>query len=165
VVTKDRRYADDLPTIGISRLRATGVITRETTEFTVRLGDVEQVVPVTELRFPCGGGWSRFVAPCCGKRVRLLKLLNGRLLCCRCLRKHRVFYRSELMTPKRRAELRVPKLLAMLNSGSPLRLKSSTMGGKMMLRSRHQEALERNLLVLKRHDLAALKRALAKAKE
>jgi hypothetical protein len=36
-----RVFQDDLPSISISRLRATGVINPETTEFVVRLGDVE----------------------------------------------------------------------------------------------------------------------------
>ena len=162
---KDRRYADDLPFINISRLRAEGVITADMAEFVVRLGDVETVVGVTARRFPCGGGWSRFVAPCCGKNVRMLRLLSGRVLCCRCLRAHGVFYRSELTSPRRRAAMRIPKLMAMLESKESLRLKPSTLHGTMERRARHEAALQRNLAILRRHDLAKLAKALDKAEE
>ena len=51
-VTKDRRYIDDLPSLSISKLRAAHIITAETTQFVVRLGDVEQRVGVTLRKFP-----------------------------------------------------------------------------------------------------------------
>jgi hypothetical protein len=159
VVTKDRRYADDLPTIVISRLRAEGVITAETTEFVVRLGEVEKTVGVKARRFPNGGAWSSFVSPCCGVQVRVLKLLNGGLLCCRCCRSRGVLYRCEPTGLRQRASRRVPKLLAMLESDKPLRLKPSTMRGKMEKRERHEAALQRNLLILRRYELAALSKA------
>jgi hypothetical protein len=46
-----------------------------------------------------------------------------------------------------------------------LRLKPSTMRGKMERRVLHEAALQRHLLVLKRHDLAALAKAIDKAEE
>jgi hypothetical protein len=164
-VTNDRRYVDDLPTISISRLRAEGVITAETTEFVVRLGDVEETVGVKARRFPNGGSWSSFVSPCCGVQVRVLKLLNGRLLCSRCCRARGMLYRSDPTSPRRRAALRIPKLRAMLESDKPLRLKPSTMRGKMERRERHEAALQRNLLILRRHELVEFERAMTKVKE
>jgi hypothetical protein len=53
-----------------------------------------------------------------------------------------------------------PKLHAMLESDKPLRLKPSTMRGKMERRVLHEAALQRHLLVLKRYDLAALAKAI-----
>ena len=163
-VPNDRRYADDLPTISISRLRAEGVITIENSEFVVRLGDVEETVGVKARRFPNGGSWSSFVSPCCGVQVRLLKLLNGRLLCCRCVRARGVLYRCDPMGAWRRAALRVPKLREWLDSTEPLRLKPATLWGTMERRSQHEASLQRNLLILRRHDLAALNRELDKAR-
>lgn len=159
----ERRFVDDLPFINISRLRAEGTISPSTTEFVVRLGDVEQTVGVKHRKFPCGGGWSSFVSPCCGVQVRMLRLLNGRLLCCRCCNRHGVRYRCEPTGARQRAAMRIPKLLAMLNSDTPLRLK--TMRGTMERREQHEAALQRNLLILKRHDLAAREKAIDKAVE
>lgn len=161
----ERRFVDDLPFINISRLRAEGTISPSTTEFVVRLGDVEQTVGVKHRKFPCGGGWSSFVSPCCGVQVRMLRLLNGRLLCCRCCNRHGVRYRCEPTGARQRAAMRIPKLLAMLNSDTPLRLKPSTMRGTMERREQHEAALQRNLLILKRHDLAAREKAIDKAVE
>ena len=162
---QERRFTDDLPSINISRLRATDVITPETTEFLVKLGDVEQTVGVYLRNFPNGGSWSLFIAPCCAKKVRLLRLLNGRLLCCRCCRARGMLYRSDPTSSRRRAELRIPKLRAMLESDKPLRLKPSTMRGKMERRGRHEAALQRNLLILRRHELAELAKVMGKAKD
>ena len=160
----ERRFIDDLPSLNISRLRAECVITAATTEFVVRLGDVDQVVGVTLTRFPNGGSWSRFVAPCCGKRARTLRLLNGAVICWRCCMRRSVRYRCEPTDLRRRAALRIPKLLAMLNSDKPLRLKPSTLWGTMERRSMHEASLQRNLLILRRHELAALNRELDKTR-
>ena len=78
-MTKERRYIDDLPAISVSRLRAEGVITADTTEFLVKLGDVEKVVAVTLRKFPCGGSYS-FFACGCGRRARVLRSFNGAIL-------------------------------------------------------------------------------------
>ena len=72
-------------------------------------------------------------------------------------------YRCEPTGARQRAAMRIPKLLAMLNSDTPLRLK--TMRGTMERREQHEAALQRNLLILKRHDLAAREKAIDKAVE
>jgi hypothetical protein len=148
-----RIFQDDLPSISISRLRATGVITAETTEFVVRLGDVEQTVGVKARRFPNGGGWSSFVAPCCSRQVRVLKLLEGALVCCRCLPRRGVWPRTWPMSVRQRAEHRIPKLRAMLQSEQPLRLKPQRWG-KMERRSRLEAALRQAELLVGYHDFA-----------
>jgi hypothetical protein len=161
----ERRFIDDLPLINISRLRAGGVITAATTEFVVRLGDVEQTVGVTLTRFPNGGSWSRFVAPCCGKKARTLRLLNGVVICWRCCVRRGVRFRCEPVGLPKRAAMRIPKLLAMLESDKPLRLKPSTMRGKMERREQHETSLQRNLLILRRYELAELAKAIGKAED
>lgn len=89
----------------------------------VKLGGVEQTVGVKVRRFPCGGGWSLFVAPCCGNPVRVLRLLEGAMVCTRCCTRRGVRFRCESMSVRQRAELRIQKLRAMLESKQSLRLK------------------------------------------
>jgi hypothetical protein len=142
-----KAFQDDLPSVSVSRQRALGLITAEMTEFVVRFGDVAQFVGVKSWRFPNGGGWSLFIAPCCGRSARVLKLFDGRVLCRRCLRDCGVGYRGWPMSVRRRAEMRIPKLCAMLESEESLRLKPSTLWGVMEKRSRHEASLRRNVLI------------------
>jgi hypothetical protein len=135
-----RVVQDDLPVISISRLRALGLVTPEMTEFLVRIGEVEQTVGVTLRRFPNGGSWSRFVCPCCGWSVRMLRLLDGAVLCTRCCIRRGVSPRAWSMSVKQRAERRIPRLRAMLESETSLRLKP-VLWGKMERRSRLEAAL------------------------
>jgi hypothetical protein len=144
-----RVFQDDLPSVSIARLRATGVITGETTEFLVQLGDVEQIVGVTERRFPSGGGWSRFICPSCGWKVRLLRLLNGALLCARCCISRGAGCRAWPMSRRQRAEFRIPKLRAMLESETSLRLKP-VLWGKLERRKRLEAALARCEFIISR---------------
>jgi hypothetical protein len=146
-VSKARRFVDDLPCVSVSRLRALGVITSETTEFLVRLGDVEQTVVVTERRFPRGGSWSLFVCPSCGGNVRLLRLLDGALLCARCCIRRGAGCRAWPMSRRQRAEHRIQKLRAMLETPVSLRLKPH-LWGKMERRSRLEAALARCELIV-----------------
>jgi len=138
-----RVFQDDLPRISISRFRAAGVITAETTECVLRLGDFEQTVGVKARKFPSGGGWSSFVCPSCSVQVRVLRLFNGGVLCARCLIRRGVRFRCDIgMSPRRRAEMRIPKLKAMLESERSLRLKP-VLWGTMERRKRHEAALAR----------------------
>jgi hypothetical protein len=148
-----RVFQDDLPCISISRLRATGVITPETTEFVVSLGGVEQTVSVKSRRFPSGGGWSSFVCPSCGVQVRVLRLLSGDVICCRCCTRRGVRCRSETMSARQRAQDRIVKLRAKLETGQLLRLKP-VLWGKMERRSRHEAALRRCELIVGRRWLS-----------
>jgi hypothetical protein len=101
----------------------------------------------------------------CGHRAQVLRLLNGAIMCWRCCTRRGVRYRCEPMSARQRAALSVPRLLALLDRDKPLRLKPSTMRGTIERRSRHEEALQRNLLILKQHDMTALSKAIDKAKE
>jgi hypothetical protein len=144
-----RVFQDDLPNVSISRLRATGAITAETTTFVVRLGGVERTVGVELRRFPGGGNWSRFVAPCCGWKVRMLRLLDGELVCARCCISRGAGCRAWPMSRKQRAERRAFKLQAMLESKTSLRLKP-VLWGTMERRKRHEAALARAEFVISR---------------
>jgi hypothetical protein len=157
-------FQDDLPAVYISRLRATGVITADTTEFVVKLGDIEQTVSVKARWFPSGGGWSSFVCPCCGMQVRMLRLLDGALICASCCKRRGVRNRCEPMGPKQRAEHRIPKLRAKLESKTSLRLKP-VLWGTMEQRSRYEAALRRAELIVGRHDFMREDKADGRAKK
>jgi hypothetical protein len=163
-VLKERRFTDELPSISISRLRATGLVDEEMREFTVELGDVTAVIGLALVRFPNGGSWSFFLCPHCGRKARTLRSLNGAIICPQCLRARGVRPRGDPVGLSKRAALRIPKLIAMLESKESLRLKP-VLYGTMERRARHEAALQRNLMILKRHDLAALAKAIHQAEE
>jgi hypothetical protein len=144
-------FQDDLLAVSSSRLRALDIITAETTEFVVKLGDIEQTVGVHLRRFPSGGSWSWFGCPACGRWVRVLKLLDGAVLCWRCCAKHGVRWRVWPMTVRRRAEHRIPKLRAMLQSEQSLRLKPARWG-KIERRFQLEAALRRAELLVGHAD-------------
>jgi hypothetical protein len=108
----------------------------------VKVGDSAVAVGLTLQRFPNGGSWSLFIAPCCGRRARALRLYGERLLCRLCLRARGVRWRCEPMGLRRRAEMRIPKLRAMLESKTSLRL-NANLWGTMEKRKRHEAALAR----------------------
>jgi hypothetical protein len=137
-----RRFIDDLPAASASRLRAADIIAAETTSFLVRLADVEQVVAITLRKFPNHGSWSLFVCPTCGRRAQVLRALNGVLVCWRCCFGCGVRYRSEPAGRRQRAERRLPRLRAMLESSVSLRLKPH-LWGKLERRKRLEAALKR----------------------
>jgi hypothetical protein len=127
----------------ICRLRAPGLVTSEMETFLVQLGHVEQVVGVYLRKFPNGGSWSLFICPTCGRRARTLRSLEGAVVCRSCCERRGVRHRACAMSPRQRAEHRIPKLKAMLESKTPLRLKPSTLWGTMEKRARHTAALQR----------------------
>jgi hypothetical protein len=79
---------DELPTVGVSRLRALHLITPSMTSALVAFGEGESAlvreIRVSHLKFPNGGGWSFFHCPSCAKRVRTLRLYDGRVVCKAC---------------------------------------------------------------------------------
>jgi hypothetical protein len=147
-----RVFQDDLPVVKISRLRALDLVTAETTEFLVRLGDVEKLVAVTLRRFPNQGSWSLFVCPTCGKRAQVLRLLNGALVCRSCCIRRGIRCRCEPISVRRRAELRIPKLREMLESKEHLRLKPHLRYSKLERRERILAALRKAELLVGHTD-------------
>jgi len=83
-----RAIKDHLPAVGVSSLRAAGAITLESISVKVTFGEgpdaLEREVKVTHRLFPNGGSWSFFLCPGCSRRVRTLRLYDGRVVCTRC---------------------------------------------------------------------------------
>lgn len=80
--SKPRR--DDLPAIGVSRLRATGLITPAMKTIRLEVEARTFDIGLVHTHFPKGGGWSFFVCPSCSRFARTLRLLERRLVCRRC---------------------------------------------------------------------------------
>jgi hypothetical protein len=138
-----RIFQDDLPTVSTPRLRAAGVITADMTSATIALAGGTVEVGLALVRFPNGGSWSFFVAPCCGRKAKSLRLHDDQLMCRLCLRAHGVLWRCEPAGPRQRAALRIPKLKAKLESPIPLRLKPHLRYSKLERRKRLEAALAR----------------------
>jgi hypothetical protein len=94
------------------------------------------------VKFANGNSWSFFLCPQCGRKARVLKLLEGRVLCWRCCHRRGARYRVWTRDLRRRAELRIPRLRAMRESPVSLRLKP-VLWGKMERRKRLEAALRR----------------------
>jgi hypothetical protein len=136
---------DELPGVSVSRLRALGDITEAMNVATVKLGDYEFTAGLSLFRWPNGGSWSFFVCPC-GRRARILRLFEGGLACCRCLKARGLRSRVELTRTEQRAAYHLPRMLARLNSNAPARL--FPRAGRMLDRRTNLEAkLRRSLIV------------------
>jgi hypothetical protein len=133
----------------VSRLRASGVITADSTSVTIAFGEgaaaIQRQVGVTHRKFPNGGSWSFFVCPC-GRRARTLRLHgDGRVVCRYCCG----------LTDR-------PKF-------SPIsieRLKAKLYGGPARLNPREGRTIDRRKQLeasLKRALIATRSRSLAKA--
>jgi hypothetical protein len=146
-----RVFLDDLPSLGVSRLRATGAITAEMTSVLVEIGGASVEVGLGLVRFPNKGSWSFFLCPQCSRKGRTLRLYVGRLLCKSCLVARGVRSRCEGKSAKRRAEMRIPKLKAMLESEVSLRLKP-LLWGKLERRKRLEAALQRAEYIVNRSE-------------
>jgi hypothetical protein len=150
-------FQDDLPSVSVSRLRATGAVTPEMTRTTIGIADVEVEVGLQLVRFRNGNSWSFFLCPQCGRRARTLKLLGGSVLCWRCCHRRGARYRVWTRGLRGRAELRIPKLRAMLESEQSLRLKPH-LWGTMERRVRLEAALRKAQLLVGYTDFVKPKR-------
>ena len=141
---------DELPGVSVTRLRAIGDVTPAMKTTIVKLGDVEFVVELLLHGFPNGGSWSLFRCPGCGRRARILRLLEGRLACCRCCKARGLHARVELIAAANRAAYLAPKRLARLNSDTPARLHPRP-GRKLDRRRNLEFALKRSMIVSRKH--------------
>ena len=133
---------DDLPAIGVSRLRATGVIRPDMAKVTLKVGELERTIGLQHLHFPNGGGWSYFLCPQCEHRTRTLRLTeDGRLVCWRC---DGLLYRCQ----QQDRTLTIKRLRALLY-GAPARLKPRWLN---MDRRRRLEASLRRAIIRERED-------------
>jgi hypothetical protein len=105
-----------LPVVSISPLRADGIVTLSSVSVIIWLGDRRFEVGVTHRRFPNGGDWAFFAAPCCGRRARKLWLIDETPHCRWCRRKRGYCSRQgyETVAPYERALIQIPRLHAKL---------------------------------------------------
>jgi hypothetical protein len=125
--TVHRLFQDDLASVSISRMRASGIVTRDTKAVDIVFGEgndsLRREVKVVRRRFPNGGAWSFFLCPVCGRHARVLKL-HDKPMCRRCCLRHGVGYRISSGSPVERDVARVARLqkLHELLDGGPTRL-------------------------------------------
>src|SRR6516162_9732213 len=121
-----RIFFDELPSLGVSRLRAMGAIKLEDRQAVIPFNGRMKLIGVTHSKFPNGGSWSYFRCPKCGKRAKKLWLVDDAPRCVKCCWSLGVRYRSAYAFGRterlRERDRRVDRLQAMLEGG-PLRLK------------------------------------------
>jgi hypothetical protein len=90
----NRIFFDEVESIAVSRLRATGVIRLEDRHGIIAFGDKQKLVGVAHTVFANGGSWSYFVCPKCGGRKKKLWLVDDAPRCLSCCWSLGVRYRS-----------------------------------------------------------------------
>src|SRR5580704_7880751 len=71
-----RIFFDELVSVGVSRLKATGAIKLEDRQALIPFGEQTKLIGVVHTTLPNGGSWSYFRCPKCGARSK--KALAGR---------------------------------------------------------------------------------------
>jgi hypothetical protein len=126
--TVHRLFQDDLPSVSASRLRASGIVTSEMKSVVVVFGEgadaLKREVELWHMFFPNHGVWSYFYCPSCSRRCRMLRVLDGCVVCRRCCLRHGVGYCISRGSPVERDVARVARLqkLRQLLDGEPARL-------------------------------------------
>jgi hypothetical protein len=116
-----------LASISISRLRASGVVTKVTKSVDIVFGEgnegLRREVKVVHRRFPNGGEWSFFLCPTCSRRARVLRV-HDKPTCRRCCLREGIGYRVSSGSPVERDVARMARLhkLRELLDGGPVRL-------------------------------------------
>jgi hypothetical protein len=147
--------------VSVSRLRALGEVRAEDATATVNFDGVAFVVGLALRTFPNGGSWSFFVCPC-GRRARILRLVDGSFACSGCLKARGFHSRSQLIPTAHRAAYTAPRVLARLNSPSPARINPRP--GRMLdRRALLERGLKRSLLVARRARIAEFERDAGKS--
>jgi hypothetical protein len=121
-----RIFFDQLVSLGVSRLRATGAIKLEDRRILIPFGGRTKLIGVAHTIFKNGGSWSYFACPRCGRRAKRLWLIDDAPRCLSCCWSLGVRYRSAYAFGRterlRERDHRVDRLQAMLEGG-PMRLK------------------------------------------
>jgi hypothetical protein len=121
-----RIFFDELVNVGVSRLKATGLIGLEDQWAHIPFGEQTKLIAVAHTKFPSGGSWSYFRCPKCGARSKKLWLIDDAPRCRLCLEKlgvrNRAAYGFGRTERLRERDRRVDRLQAMLEGG-PMRLK------------------------------------------
>jgi hypothetical protein len=155
---------DDLPVVQASRLRALGLIGRDTKTTTILFdgSDVEFVVEVASKKFPrCGGDWSLFRCRC-GRRAQKLRLFEDKPTCAHCIRAAGLRYRVEMVShASKRTALTARKRIERLNSDKPLRVHARP-GRTFDGRANVELALKRSRIFERRAKIAQFEKDLGK---
>src|SRR6516225_3908115 len=121
-----RIFFDELPSLGVSRLRASGAIRLEDRQVVIPFGEHNKLIGVAHTVFKNGGSWSYFRCPKCGGRAKKLWLVDDAPRCLNCCWSLGVRYRSAYGFGRserlRERDCRVDRLQAILEGG-PLRVK------------------------------------------
>ena len=121
-----RIFFDELVSVSVSRLRASGAIRLEDQWARIPFGEQTKLIGVAHTKFPNGGSWSYFRCPKCGARKKKLWLVDDAPRCRLCLEKLGVRYRAAYGFGRterlRERDRRVDRLQAMLEGG-PMRFK------------------------------------------
>jgi hypothetical protein len=133
---------EELPSVAITRLRASGEVNSGTTLIRVKLGCLEASVRVHLRLFPNGGSWSFFGCPTCGKKVRVLRLYGDAVLCWSCCRRRGIRNSSETMSREQRARASIFRIRAKL-AGEGLRASRARCWSKLDKRKQLEAALAR----------------------
>ena len=131
-------YRDDLPTVKVSSLRASGAIDAGSSSTILTFGELKRQVRIALRKFPSGGSWSLFICPTCSRRAQTLRLLEARLVCQRC---DGLRWRAHALSARPDINGRVESLQARL-AGARLNRKGLTI------------ALRRALIQRRRYQLA-----------
>jgi hypothetical protein len=120
----DRRiFFDELVSVGVSRLKATGLIRLEDQWALIPFGEKTKLIGVAHTVFWNGGSWSYFRCPKCGGRSKKLWLVDDAPRCRLCLGvRYRAAYGFGRTERLRERDRRVDRLQAMLEGG-PMRFK------------------------------------------
>jgi hypothetical protein len=89
-----RCFFDQLVSVGVSRLKATGLIRLEDQWAHIPFGEQTKLIGISHTKFPSGGSWAYFRCPKCGARSKKLWLVDDAPHCRLCLEKLGVRYRS-----------------------------------------------------------------------
>ena len=79
-----RIFFDELVSLGVSRLKATGAIRLEDRHTLIPFGGRTKLIGVAHTVFKNGGSWSYFVCPKCGRRAKRLWLVDDAPRCVKC---------------------------------------------------------------------------------
>jgi hypothetical protein len=149
--TVHRLFQDDLASVSVSRMLASGLVTVDTASVVITLGEgknaLKREVRIAHHNFWNGGNWSFFVCPTCGRLARTLKL-HEKPMCRRCCLREGIGYRISSGSVAERAEARIKgqeKLRARL-AGGPARLKPRP-GRTLDHRGRLEASLQRAHIV------------------
>ena len=164
-----RVFFDELPSLGVSRLRAAGAIRLEDRHVVLPFGGSKKLIGVAHTVFRNGGSWSYFRCPKCGGRARRLWLVADAPRCKDCCWSLGVRNRSSYAFGRgarlKERDHRVDKLQAMLE-GDRLRLKPPprNWGDRRLDRRNHLEwSLRRARIVARLAQIASQQQQSGKA--